>query len=315
LILIMILLVLTSGGILLGMVIATDKDMLFAKGASAVQNWSERHTSSVSRILKSKYGAYLIEFPAVALFGILLVAALWTLLELLEDVVIGDGIVGLDRLAYAHLQALRDPFFDRLLVGVTELGDARVAVPVFISAMAIFIVLRRWREAAVYALALAGASLFVGGLKDVIHRARPVDIYDGVAEFSFPSGHAGMSIVLYGMLAFLLACRARLVWKRAIYGFTIPFILLISFSRLYLGAHWLSDVLAGLAFGLAWNSALAIFYLNRAPDALPTRLVAPTLAVVLLIAGSAHIARDYHKELQRYSEPPAIARQKRQGPP
>jgi membrane-associated phospholipid phosphatase len=313
--LVIILLVLTVSGLLLGVAIAADKDLLFAKGADAVQTWSDRHAGGTRRILKSKFGAYLIEFPAVAMFGILLIAALWALLALLEDVVMGDGIVGLDRVAYAYLQALRDPFFDRLLVGVTELGDAKVAVPVFLSAMALFIFLRRWREAAVYALALAGASLFVAGLKDVIHRARPMDIYDGVAEYSFPSGHAGMSIVIYGMLAFLLACRAPSAWKRTIYGFTIPFIFLIGFSRLYLGAHWLSDVLAGLAFGLAWNSALAVLYLSRAPDPWPTRLVTPIIAVILVLAGSVHIARDYEKELLRYSELPVVAPQPKRGPP
>ena len=92
-----------------------------------------------------------------------------------------------------------------------------------------------------YAIALGVvAALFVGGLKRVIGRARPVDIYDGVAEYSFPSGHAGMSIVVFGLLAFLLASRASSQWRQIIFGSSIGFVLLIGFSRVYLGAHYFS---------------------------------------------------------------------------
>ncbi len=301
-----LLIVITATGVLTGLAAAADKNILFARTFARASDWSKNNPGRRSAMLNSRFGSYLMEFPAVILFGMLLIVALWALFGLLEDVVMGDGIVGLDRLVYQGLQSLRHPVFDRLLVGITQLGDARTAMPVTAMALFLFLILRRWREALVFTLAMIGAAAFVSGLKRVIQRARPMDIYDGVAEYSFPSGHAGMGIVLFGMLAFLLAARAAPAWRRAIYGISIPFVLLICFSRLYLGAHWLSDVLAGVAFGLAWNSALAMVYLRQVPLEMPTRMMILVLVATFILAGSLHMARDYQRELQRYSGAPFL---------
>jgi cation-transporting P-type ATPase E len=193
---------------------------------------------------------------------------------------------------------------------LTELGDAKVAVPLGIAALVLFALQRRWREVAYFAAAVTGAAVFVAGLKRVLHRARPVDIYDGAAEYSFPSGHAGMSIVVFGFLAFLLACHARPLWRRWLYGLSIAFVLIIGFSRIYLGAHWLSDVLAGLAFGLAWNSVLAIGYLRCETSPLPVRPMLLALGLVFVVSGVIHVARDFPAEFARYAQPqtPPVSR-------
>jgi undecaprenyl-diphosphatase len=94
-------------------------------------------------------------------------------------------------------------------------------------------------------------------LKFVVHRARPHfnDPILSLTSYSFPSGHTMMATVLYGVLAaFLISKTPRWPWRVLIVAVTGCLILLVGFSRIYLGAHYLSDVLAALAEGLAWLS-------------------------------------------------------------
>jgi membrane-associated phospholipid phosphatase len=312
--LLIMLLVIVGGGMWMGSLLAGTTKSRLALFAAVIHAWAENSRSTVGRMVRSMLGARLIDLPLLLLFGAVLTFSLWAFFELLEDVIMGDGVTGLDRAVYLWLQQHRHPGWDRLMVGVTELGDANVAMPVAGAAIALLAALKFWREAMFLCAAMIGAAGFVAGLKRVIQRARPVDIYDGVAEYSFPSGHAGMSIVLFGFLAFLLAVRATAGCRRIIYRASIVLVLLIGFSRVYLGAHWMSDVLAGFAFGLAWNSVLAIAYLSRISAAEPRLLPVPTLAaclgMTLLLAGSWHMLRDHGAELRRYSQggllPPVV---------
>ena len=90
-------------------------------------------------------------------------------------------------------------------------------------------------------------------LKTIIHRPRPFDIIVNETSFSFPSAHSALSIALYGFIAYLL-------WQKIHNKFTrvgiaaggIILIALIGFSRLYLGAHYLSDVIGGYVLGAFW---------------------------------------------------------------
>jgi membrane-associated phospholipid phosphatase len=300
-ILTLLLVALFAVGTVAGHLLTGAGTSIVTRAAKRLETWAAASPSRRAQIIRGALGSRMAEFPVLLLFGAILIAAAWAFFAILEDVIMGDGILNLDRGVYALFQSLRTPFFDRLLVAITELGDAKVVVPVGGVALALFAGLRRWREAAVLLIGIGGAVAFVAGLKRVIGRARPVDIYDGVAEYSFPSGHAGMSIVLFGLLAFLLAGRASPPWRRIIFASSITLILLIGFSRIYLGAHWLSDVLAGFAFGLAWNAIIAIVYLRKEPAALPVKMMALTLTATLIVTGAVHIARDYSGELARYA--------------
>ncbi|WP_262378134.1 phosphatase PAP2 family protein [Pseudomonas sp. WS 5503] len=123
---------------------------------------------------------------------------------------------------------------------------------------------RAWRTAAYWLIAIAGASALNSVIKVALHRARPGKLlYSGWSAFSFPSGHSTVNVVLYGFLAFLIARDFHPAWRLVVALSAAILIFLIASSRLYLGAHWFSDVIGGLAFRPAWLALLGLSYLGR----------------------------------------------------
>ena len=98
--------------------------------------------------------------------------------------------------------------------------------------------------------------MFIGAgiifiLKELIQRARPLNILINETNFSFPSGHATIAVIFFGILAYLILKRDHSKFERKISLVIAPImILVIGFSRIYLNAHWFSDVLAGYFLGL-----------------------------------------------------------------
>lgn len=136
---------------------------------------------------------------------------------------------------------------------VTFFGSPAVLLAV---SAAVFVVLYRRRlvlEAALVPVTLVGAELLNLILKLAFHRPRPEVAFVDLDTYSFPSGHAMVSAAVYGVFAYLAWRPARTHRRRLVLvaGASL-FVALICFSRLYLGVHYLSDVLAGAAAGVFW---------------------------------------------------------------
>ena len=107
---------------------------------------------------------------------------------------------------------------------------------------------------------MAGAGILDATLKLAFHRPRP-DPFVGIkpTTWSFPSGHALVSLCFYGLIAGIFSLRVGQRWERAvIWACTALLVGTIGFSRIYLGVHWPSDVLAGYAAGLIWMGAVRV---------------------------------------------------------
>lgn len=99
------------------------------------------------------------------------------------------------------------------------------------------------------------SSLFVMTiLKSLIHRHRPPDpLVDGITNYSFPSGHAFMSVAFYGLLIWYATIYIRMKWfRRMVIFFLLLVIAAIGFSRIYLRVHYATDVIAGIFIGFVW---------------------------------------------------------------
>jgi undecaprenyl-diphosphatase len=206
----------------------------------------------------------------------LLVAALGSLAFLSIADAVAEGETRMMDLAI--LDALRQPGRPHDLIGpawlhvaamdVTALGSLAVLGLVIVLAFALLGCLRRWGEGVLLLVGAGGGLAISQGLKALFARARPGLDYRAVeaVNASFPSGHAMMSAVVFltlGALAARFAERRRL--KALALGAAVLLSLLVGLSRIYLGVHWASDVLAGWCVGAAWAMAcwLAAFVLTR----------------------------------------------------
>ena len=172
----------------------------------------------------------------------------------------GEAIVGVDEGVAASLHANASPAATAGFQLVTQLGSTAVLLGVAAIAAAYFARLGRRADAAFLVLAFAGAEGMTWSLKALFQRERPSfeDPIATASSFSFPSGHALVSLAVYGALACVLldGLRSRRARAACVAG-TALLVAAIGFSRLYLGVHYLSDVLAGLGVALAWLLLIA----------------------------------------------------------
>lgn len=169
---------------------------------------------------------------------------------------------------WAVLQALhpgpnpRDPvgppWFDHAMADFTSLGSVSVLAVLTAGVAGVLFLRRQWLEASLQALAFGGALAISQGLKLVFGRDRPPEIYRAaeVINSSFPSGHALLSAVVYLTLGATLArATSRPAVRAYVMGVAVLLALLVGFTRVYLGVHWASDVLAGWCAGASWATA------------------------------------------------------------
>ncbi len=239
------------------------------------------------------------------LAGLVILGSTWMFLDILEDVVTHDPLVEVDIIVHNSLQQLRTPSIDNMMIAVTEMGDIQVVLPVIFAAMAWFVWHRLWQTSLYWLTAVGLAEILVKVMKLALHRPRPSLLYNGVERFSFPSGHATMSVVVYGLLAFLI-CREQRAWVRNSIAVLVTLVIaLIAFSRLYLGVHWASDVIAGISFGLAWISILALAYTYHTHEDIKSRQLSLLLIATLLLSGAWHLTQAYSLDLVRYAQTPS----------
>jgi membrane protein DedA with SNARE-associated domain len=255
----------------------------------------------VARIILSLFDPARPESPALLIAAVLLVGGAWLFLGVLQDVLAHEPLVQADKSVYYLLQGLRTRWVDDVMVVVTELGGGVVTGAV-VFVVSLWLSWKRYWRTLGYWLAAAGfAEMAVQILKFTLGRHRPSNLYSGVEQFSFPSGHATLSIVVYGFMAFLLTRKKSLNIKIAITLTATLLITLISFSRLYLGAHWFSDVLAGLSLGLSWVAVLGIAYTNHQPnETLHSRSLLLSVLTTLVLLGGWYVSSHHSMDVERY---------------
>ena len=172
---------------------------------------------------------------------------------------------GLDNATLHALYTIRDPLLAQIFLIITALGEASFTAGVTIFLAIYLFTRKRVAETVGLLVSAGGAGAVIYGLKEIVARARPDVIYNVVEETtsSFPSWHAGLAVALYGYCIYLLWPFVRTHrWARTAIGLLYVLILAIAFSRLYLGVHYVSDVLVGAFIGGVFL-ALGIFLSQR----------------------------------------------------
>jgi membrane-associated phospholipid phosphatase len=183
-----------------------------------------------------------------------LALAIWVFSQLVEDVLDRDPLVRWDAAVAAWVHAQTTPSGVRFFTALSHLGSATVTWT--IAAVGVPVLVRRWTLLTAWAAAFVGAAVLEQLLKRMIQRTRPPDEISHVEShsYSFPSGHALKGLVCYAMLAFVVGRLAdfRGARRAALYVAAAALIAAIAWSRMYLGAHYPSDIFAAFTVGVAW---------------------------------------------------------------
>lgn len=194
---------------------------------------------------------------------------------ILAVAVTNDSLQAFDREVFLLFRVRGNPseplgptWFEETVIELTALGGYPILVTVSVLVITALALMRKYAAVVFLSLALATGSLLSNGLKLFFDRTRPdlVEHLDRTFTSSFPSGHAMVSMVTWLTLAAVLVRfvpRRRLQYFVQIAAFFLA--LLIGVTRVYLGVHWPSDVLAGWSIGVAWAGIcwLVAHYLTR----------------------------------------------------
>ena len=188
--------------------------------------------------------------------------------ELAEDVLEKETF-SFDRPILLFMKTHATPMLDNLMVFISEVGSIRVLGPCALALAGYLIYRNHWARLAYWLLGFGGALLLNMAAKHTFARTRP-DLWVSIApetSYSFPSGHAMQSMAFVAALIVI-------VWHRRGAGAGLvlgaAFVALVGLSRVYLGVHFPSDVLAGWTASLAWCIGLALIIGKRLhPSATP----------------------------------------------
>jgi undecaprenyl-diphosphatase len=242
---------------------------------------------------------------AILLFGILLLVIGIGFVGLVEEVLDRGTLADADAAMNHFIQSLRTPWSNTVMVAVTMLGDGLAVMAVGAAAVAWLLFRRCYHVAAGLAAALGLAALSVPLMKGVIRIARPTSLYSGFDAFSFPSGHATFAATLYGILAWLIARDLSGRWRTAPVTAAALLIGAIAASRIYLAAHWPSDVMAGLLFGFGLTAFFALVFRRAELGRGAARGHAVVVMLALLLGGGWHISASFTTASSMYREEPA----------
>ncbi|MDB5266371.1 MAG: phosphoesterase, PA-phosphatase related protein [Parcubacteria group bacterium] len=174
----------------------------------------------------------------------------------LMDTVRDSGpIVALDQAVTNFLFSHRSILLDQFFYAATQFGSLYLAILFIFLTLGGFIYIKKRSFVLPFIITIIGAEITNSLLKLAVQRVRPgADIaFYLERSFSFPSGHACISVALYGFIIYaLLRIRGRDLGSRIAARILIVLIILIGFSRVYLGVHYVSDVLGGYLVGLMW---------------------------------------------------------------
>src|SRR6478672_10140882 len=211
--------------------------------------------------LIDRYGRWLGPYAALwitLIIGGLLVITLALLgAEVYQSVVDQDGVSGLDQPALELAKQYRNPGLDSAVTAFTNIGGG-IGMPILATILVAWLIYvsRSWRPLILVggAAAVSITATTVG--KTLLGRTRP-DHIDAVPPFefspSFPSGHTLNTTVVIGVVVYLMCLQANKTWVRAsVITAGAVFIIAMGLSRVFLGHHWMTDVIAAWLLGLAW---------------------------------------------------------------
>jgi len=165
-----------------------------------------------------------------------------------------------------ELQEEKNPVFTLVMQEISVIGNTWIGI-VMIGAVSAFYIARRQLPEAGFILATLSVFVLTAVLKVLVARPRPpyffldpADLLPSINQYSFPSGHVLFFVVFFGFIAYLAWLHQTGFARIAVIVICCTFIMLIGPSRVYLGAHWASDVVGSYIIGVLWLFVLILGY-------------------------------------------------------
>ncbi len=203
----------------------------------------------------------------------------------------------LDAFVYQTFQGLQTPWATEWAVGLAQLGEWQVYLPIA-GAVLIVLLARRRRAAAHWAAALVFAGLIALALFALPTFSTPLEFYHGRLRAHFSGRELILSTVIYGFLAVLLATGRRARARATVYGAALSLLLLILLAELYLGAQWFSMALFAMLIGGLWIGALGLGYRRHGPRPETLAQVLPIALLTFLSASAVHWSLGFDERIR-----------------
>ncbi len=214
--------------------------------------WMQKHPRSIS-FLKSRFDTTVFSGLTLSIFTLAFVYVLALFTGVVHDLITSDPVVAADIRIANLFFVFRSDVLTTIFTWITQLGKTAVIL-VFTLVSVTLLWLRQKRHCILpLFIAVTGSAAFTYLGKLAFHRPRPEMAVYAEHLFSFPSGHAAIAVTFYGFVGYLLM-RFSQSWNRKVNIFftTILIVIAIGFSRVYLGAHYVSDVWSGYLVGAMW---------------------------------------------------------------
>lgn len=178
--------------------------------------------------------------------------SLWSLAKTIQDSFSSNSfIANFDISINVFVAENVTPFIIRISSVITAVGDTRVMLGAGVIIGLVFLFKKKYRRAGIMILSVASASIIIVFMKEIFMRARPENALQLLSDPSFPSGHAGLAAAFFVSLAYVFVPRIQSWVKREmLIVICVGAGILIGLSRIALGVHWFSDVLAGWSLGI-----------------------------------------------------------------
>ena len=211
--------------------------------------------------LTQRWGKWVVPYAALwitmLIGGAVVLALALVSAEVYDNVVDDAGLANLDKPTLGMMEQLRSPGLDAFVTGFTNIGGG-IGMPILASILTAWLIWagRTWRPLILIGGAAAVSVTATAVGKKLIGRTRP-DHADAVPPYetspSFPSGHTLNTTVVIGLVVYLACLQIKRTLARvSLIAAGAVFIFAMGMSRVYLGHHWMTDVIIGWVLGLAW---------------------------------------------------------------
>lgn len=192
----------------------------------------------------------------INIFGIFLFC------KMTEDVLNLELVTKIDIWIYEHIQSVYTPFLNNIIIFISSINNIYQLITIVVIVLLILNHYKLYTQMIFFSISMIGSSILFLVIKEIIKRERPLLQLIEISGYSFPSGHATLSTTLVFSLYLIL--KDKIKYKKLFISICIIFPLLISFTRVYLCVHYLSDIIAGIGLGLIWVSSIyLIFFYNK----------------------------------------------------